>query len=46
MLDIKDLKKSFRQPTGETVEILDVPEYRVDFGEQAVLIGPSGGGTI
>lgn len=44
MLDITDLKKSFRQPTGETVDILDIPEYRVDYGEQAVLIGPSGGG--
>lgn len=44
MLKIKDLKKSFRQPGGERVPILDVPEYSVDKGEQAVLIGPSGGG--
>ena len=44
MLEITNLKKSFRQPGGEVVQILDVPEYRVDSGEQAVLIGPSGGG--
>lgn len=44
MLEIKDLKKSFLQPNGETVQILDVPAYSVDAGEQAVLIGPSGGG--
>ncbi len=44
MLRIQDLKKSFRQPNGETVQILDVPEYEVANGEQAVLVGPSGGG--
>ncbi|MEC9091794.1 MAG: ABC transporter ATP-binding protein [Planctomycetota bacterium] len=44
MLQIEKLKKSFRQPDGETVPILDVPTYEVGPGEQAVLIGPSGGG--
>ena len=44
MLEISKLKKSFRQPGGESVQILDVPEYHIDRGEQAVLIGPSGGG--
>lgn len=44
MLEITDLKKSFRQPGGEQVEILDVPTYRVAAGEQALLVGPSGGG--
>ena len=44
MLEISKLKKSFRQPGGERVQILDVPEYEVADGEQAVLIGPSGGG--
>ncbi|MDB4756126.1 ABC transporter ATP-binding protein [Mariniblastus sp.] len=44
MLKIRELKKSFRQPNGELVSILDVPEYSVDSGEQAVLVGPSGGG--
>lgn len=44
MLAISKLKKSFRQPGGEVVEILDVPRYEVGAAEQAVLIGPSGGG--
>ena len=44
MLQINHLRKSFRQPDGKTVEILDIPHYSVDQGEQAVLIGPSGGG--
>ena len=44
MLEIRNLKKSFRQPNGETVDILDVPTYEVAENQQAVLIGPSGGG--
>ena len=44
MLEITNLKKSFRQPNGEIVEILDVPQYSVANGEQAVLVGASGGG--
>lgn len=44
MLQIKKLKKSFRQPNGEVIPILDVPEYEVAAGELAVLIGPSGSG--
>ena len=44
MLDLKEVKKSFKQPNGETVQILNVPKYSVEAGEQAVLIGPSGGG--
>ena len=44
MLEILDLKKSFAQPDGERLEILDIPEFRVDAGEQVVLLGRSGGG--
>ena len=44
MLEILDLKKSFVQPNGERLEILDIPEFRVDAGEQVVLLGRSGGG--
>ena len=44
MLEITELRKSFRQPGGEQAQILDVPKYQVKAGEQALLIGPSGGG--
>lgn len=44
MLVLRDIKKSYTQPNGETLPILDVPEYEVGNGEQAVLIGASGGG--
>ena len=37
MLEILDLKKSFPQPDGERLAILDIPEFRVDAGEQVVL---------
>ena len=44
MLKVSDIKKSFRQPDGEQVPILDVPKFEVDLGEQVVMIGPSGCG--
>lgn len=44
MLKISQLKKNYRQPDGQTVEILDLPQYQLGVGEQAVLIGPSGCG--
>ncbi|MCH2180819.1 MAG: ABC transporter ATP-binding protein [Mariniblastus sp.] len=44
MLELSDIKKSYLQPNGENVPILDIPAYRMDTGEQAVLIGPSGCG--
>lgn len=44
MLLLKDIKKSYRQPNGETVPILDVPEFKIAGSEQVVLIGPSGCG--
>ena len=44
MLKIRDLKKSFAQPDGGRLDILDIPEFNVDEGEQVVLIGRSGGG--
>ena len=44
MLKLTDIKKSYRQPNGETTAILDVPSYELSAGEQAVLIGPSGCG--
>ncbi|HMP78050.1 MAG TPA: ABC transporter ATP-binding protein [Pirellulaceae bacterium] len=44
MLELRDIRKSFRQPGGRVVEILDLPEYSVAEKEQCVLWGPSGCG--
>ena len=44
MLSLENVTKSFMQPNGERVQILDVPEFQVGDGEQVVLIGPSGCG--
>ena len=44
MLVVENLKKSYSQNNSQALEILDVPEFRVDEGEQVVLIGASGGG--
>ena len=44
MLELKDVKKSFRQPDGTALPILDIAEFQVDAGEQMVIIGRSGCG--
>ncbi len=44
MLQLESIKKSYLQPNGERVPILDVPSFQVGQGEQLVLIGPSGCG--
>lgn len=44
MLALKDVKKSFIQPDGTKLPILDIKQFRVAAGEQAVLVGPSGCG--
>lgn len=44
MLEIQHIKKSFTQPDGQSVPILDVPEFKIAAGEQVVLLGPSGCG--
>ncbi len=44
MLEITDLKKSFAEPSGARVEILNVPSFRMNGGEQVVLRGESGCG--
>ena len=36
MLKIRDLKKSFAQPDGGRLDILDIPQFNVDEGEQVV----------
>lgn len=44
MLKIENIKKSFVQPDGGRVPILDIENFEVAAGEQVVLIGPSGCG--
>lgn len=44
MLLLKDVKKAYRQPDGTELRVLEVDEYRLAAGEQAVLVGRSGAG--
>jgi ABC-type lipoprotein export system ATPase subunit len=44
MLKLASVKKSFDQPNGERLPVLDLEDYRLEAGEQAVLVGSSGGG--
>ena len=44
MLHLKDIRKTFRQPDGSELPILDILEFRVASGEQMVMIGRSGCG--
>ena len=34
LLDIKQLKKSFTQPEGGRLVVLDIPEFQINQGEQ------------
>ena len=43
-LEITDLTKSFPQPDGGSMQVLDIPKLVVNEGEQVALIGQSGGG--
>jgi len=44
MLRITNLRKSFPQPGGGRLEVLNIPSLTVDAAEQVVLSGRSGGG--
>ncbi|HUT09157.1 MAG TPA: ABC transporter ATP-binding protein [Thermoguttaceae bacterium] len=44
MLQLTDVKKSFAQPDGNELPILDIPEFHVGQGDQMVLVGRSGCG--
>lgn len=44
MLNLENIKKSFVQPDGKRVPILDIDSFSMSEGEQVVLIGPSGCG--
>jgi len=43
-LVLKDVKKTYREPDGRPLPILDVSSFALESGEQAALLGPSGGG--
>ena len=44
MLELQNIRKSFREPDGTTLPILDIESFRVAAGEQVVLMGRSGSG--
>ena len=44
MLEIRNLQKSYAEPSGNRLLILDIPQLDVAEGEQVVLRGESGGG--
>jgi putative ABC transport system ATP-binding protein len=44
MLLIKDIKKTYIEPDGSPLPILDIPHFQADAGEQLVLVGKSGSG--
>jgi putative ABC transport system ATP-binding protein len=44
MLLVENVKKSYREPDGTRLPILDVPRLAVGAGEQVVIRGRSGGG--
>jgi ABC-type lipoprotein export system ATPase subunit len=44
MLKLQDVKKSYAEPGGGRLEILNVPRLELKSGEQVVLRGPSGCG--
>lgn len=43
-LVLKDVRKSYREPDGQLLPILDISEFMLQSGEQTALLGPSGGG--
>ena len=44
MLELKNLKKSYIEPDGGELPILDIPNWAVEEGEQVVVVGASGCG--
>ena len=44
MLLLKDIKKSFRNPDGSRLRILDIADFQVGPGEQMAMVGRSGCG--
>ncbi len=44
MLSLRNVKKSYLEPDGNRLPILDIPQFMVGDGEQVVLVGRSGSG--
>lgn len=44
ILQLQNVRKSFREPDGHRLPILNVPRFSVERAEQMVLVGPSGCG--
>ena len=44
MLKLRSVKKSYPEPDGGRLPILDIPQFEVQAGEQMVLVGRSGCG--
>ena len=44
MLELRNVTKTYKEPDGDDLPILDIPHWNVDEGEQVVVIGPSGCG--
>lgn len=44
LLEIENLRKSFRTPDGRILPVVDVPGFRLNAGELVALSGPSGTG--
>jgi putative ABC transport system ATP-binding protein len=43
-LELQNVRKSYREPGGGIVPVLDITAFRVGPGEQVALVGESGGG--
>lgn len=44
MLELRNVRKSYLEPDGNRLPILEIPHFRVESGEQMVLVGRSGCG--
>jgi putative ABC transport system ATP-binding protein len=44
MLELREVKKSFTQPDGTMLHVLDIEDFRAQAGEQVVIVGHSGCG--
>ncbi len=43
-LELKNIKKSYREPNGNTLPILEIEHFQIERAEQIALVGSSGGG--
>ena len=43
-LELIEVQKSYREPGGGSLPVLQIPHFKVDEGEQVALVGSSGGG--